>query len=348
MKVLRENVPLPDAQDNERFTMDMENGFCVSVMSYGATLLTVHAADRQGVSENVVCCFENLADYTSAGGYLGASVGPVAGRIAHARFTLDGQEYHTDPNENGNTLHSGSGGISHRLWQAEEPICEQECITLRMYIDLPDGDGGFPGNRRITAEFLVEAHALTIRYITQSDAPTPANLTNHAYFDLSARFDGSALEQLVTIPAERVLVNGATNLPEQFLSVEKQPYDLRKPIRIRDAALRSGDKERLSRQRGFDNAFDLAGTSSPQVTLLDLDSGRKMTVETKQHAVVHYAGGFMSDLPTLHKGKIPVQGSGVCFETQDYPNAYALGLPIQTATPDAPCIQETKFTFTNT
>ena len=67
---------------------------------------------------------------------------------------------------------------------------------VRLAVDLPDGEGGFPGNRRIEASFEVEPPAtlrLTIKATT--DAPTLMNCANHSYWtmDGGATWDGQRL-----------------------------------------------------------------------------------------------------------------------------------------------------------
>lgn len=348
MKVIREHLPLPGFEGNERFTLQNENGFSVSLMSFGATLLTISAADRAGNYQNILCCYENLSDFVTAEGYLNATVGPVAGRIAGASFQINGKDYTLEKNNKGNTLHSAGGGVSHLLWQTEEIFSDDHTAWVCLSIRLANQLGGFPGNRRIFAEFSIVDTTLTICYMLETDEETPANLTNHAYIDLSGRFDGSALRQKLQINAERVLLNDEENLPTRFANVTDTPYDLRKSLPIAAAAQRPGDVERLQRQRGFDNAYDLAGSPIPQIILSDAESGRTLEVSTDQHAVVLYAGGFMDSLPAFMGDLIPVQGAGICLETQDYPNAFALGLPLQTATPQTPCVQKTTYRFTVT
>ena len=64
------------------------------VLLYGATLQKLIYKDT-----NVVLGYETEAKYRKNGGYLGATVGRYANRIACGRFEIDGREYNVGCNE---------------------------------------------------------------------------------------------------------------------------------------------------------------------------------------------------------------------------------------------------------
>ena len=67
---------------------------------------------------DLVVGYDTIAGHQKAR-YYGATIGPVAGRIAGTRFTIDGKEYQTEDNDNGNTLHGGFKGLDTDTWKAE-------------------------------------------------------------------------------------------------------------------------------------------------------------------------------------------------------------------------------------
>ncbi|MEO0944272.1 MAG: galactose mutarotase [Pseudomonadota bacterium] len=128
--------------------------------------------------------------------YNGAVVGPVANRIADGRahyFDLEhgDTQLEFEKNENGSTtLHSGSTGTHAQVWD----IVEQTENTLTLRLELPDGTGGFPGNRTLMAEYSVHGHAFGAVFQASSDKPTWINLALHPYWRLAtAGRDGSRL-----------------------------------------------------------------------------------------------------------------------------------------------------------
>lgn len=60
-----------------------------------------------------------MQGYLNSHGYVGATVGRVANRIAGAKFTLDGKAYKVSANENGNCLHGGEKGFDKRFYEAK-------------------------------------------------------------------------------------------------------------------------------------------------------------------------------------------------------------------------------------
>ena len=98
-------------------------------MSYGAILVDLIVPDKNGHSADVVLGYDKLSDYFVNGCFFGSVIGPNANRIANAKFTLDGVEYHLDPNDGVNNLHSHKELGSHkRVW-------DEMCIRDRFSAD---------------------------------------------------------------------------------------------------------------------------------------------------------------------------------------------------------------------
>ncbi|NNE89098.1 MAG: galactose mutarotase [Silicimonas sp.] len=114
--------------------------------------------------------------------YHGAVVGPVANRIAGAQATIDGRDCTFESNERDiTTLHSGSTGVHARDWTVEAK--DKKFVSLSLA--LADGDGGFPGNRVLIANFEVIETALHVHFEAETDAPTGINLALHPYWTLA-------------------------------------------------------------------------------------------------------------------------------------------------------------------
>jgi aldose 1-epimerase len=172
---------LPDGRAVRRITI-AAGELTVSVLTLGAILQDVRLA---GVGHGLTLGSDRLADYLSGMHWWGSLVGPVANRIGGARAVVDGVERQFPANQDGrHALHSGPVSLCHKLWD----VVEESGAHVVLAVDLPDGEGGFPGNRRVTARFAVAAPAaLTLEITTTSDAATLVNITNHSYWNL----DGS-------------------------------------------------------------------------------------------------------------------------------------------------------------
>ena len=152
------------------------------------------APDRYGRLTDVVGGFDSLWDYEHADGYLGALVGRVANRINKGKFSLNGVDYTLYCQSDGNHLHGGCVGYSHRLWnvvrvsKADDPEPE-----LVLTIASPDGDEGYPGDVGVTVTYRLTADsALSIRYeATVEGKATPPELDQSYLFQFGRlRFGG--------------------------------------------------------------------------------------------------------------------------------------------------------------
>jgi aldose 1-epimerase len=150
-----------------------------ALLTYGSILQSVRL---DGVGHDLTLGSNRLEDYEGPMQYHGALVGPVANRINGARAVIDGHEYQFDANQGGrHLLHSGDGGTHARVWRLAE-VTDTACtLTLK----LADGEGGFPGNRRVSARWSVERTAtLRLEVTVTTDAPTIVNFCNHSYWNL--------------------------------------------------------------------------------------------------------------------------------------------------------------------
>lgn len=159
-----------------------------TILTYGARL---HALSLDG-SPNLAVASPDLAGYLGPLRYYGAVVGPVANRIAGAAAPIGGIEYQFEANQNQrHCLHSGSG-IHTGLWTAETVSGDGVSLAL----SLPDGAGGFPGNRRFMASYRIDGTDLHVDLAATTDAPTLVNLAHHGYWSLdgSRSWQGHRLE----------------------------------------------------------------------------------------------------------------------------------------------------------
>ncbi len=81
----------PDGQPWNLITLRNNAGMVVTLMDWGATLLSAQVPLANGEVREALLGCAAPENYTRQAAYLGASVGRYANRIANSRFTLDGQ-----------------------------------------------------------------------------------------------------------------------------------------------------------------------------------------------------------------------------------------------------------------
>ncbi len=286
----------------------------VDIVPWGGSIRAIRVPDRAGRLVDVCLGYDTPEEYRTMGGALGALVGPYANRISTAAFTLGGKTCRLVANEGENTLHSGPAGFHHGIWK----LSMAGENSLLCVMEAADGEGGFPGSRRVEVTYPLADGALTIDYKATSDADTVFNLTNHAYFNLAGAGEGSVEDHIITMAAEAFTPAEPDNVPTgELRPVAGTPWDLRRPTRLGDV-LKAPE---LVPTGGFDQNFVLdPARSGPAAVVTCPRTGITMTVETDMEGVQLYSAGTMSQR-TGKGGKTYLPIGGLCLETQHFPDA---------------------------
>jgi aldose 1-epimerase len=306
----------------EIYKLTNAHGVEARVMTYGATLVSLTAPDRSGHFKNIVLGFDSLEPYLAGVPYYGATVGRYANRIAKGHFTLDGKTYQLATNDGPNSLHGGKRGFDKQIWQAE-PLAASRGAAVQMTLVSAAGEEGYPGE--LTAQVIYrldEQNNLEIEYRATTTAPTPVNLANHAYFNLTGEPKVPVLDHVVTLNADRFTPVDATLIPTgELRSVAGTPFDFRSPHAV--GARIGAQDEQLRLGRGYDHNWVLNKTGpgiSLAAVVTDPKSGRSLEVRTTQPGVQFYTGNFMDGKPA-GVGSVYAHRTGLCFETQHFPDS---------------------------
>jgi aldose 1-epimerase len=303
------------------FFLKGENGFTVAVTNYGARIVAIYAAAKNGGLHDVVLGFDSIDNYLNTGEiYHGAIVGRYANRIAKGKFSIDNKTYTLPVNNGPNHLHGGLKGFESVIW--EVIVCDSEKISLQ-YIS-PDGEQGYPGNLTSTVTYSIKDTSLVIDFEAVTDQPTVVNLTNHAYFNLNGQGEGSVHDHDLMINAEYFTPVDNTLIPTgELRPVEGTPFDFRKFHKIGERV--DGEDVQLKTGGGYDHNFVLKTKESDELILAakakgDL-TGIELEVWTTEPGVQLYTGNFMKGTNTLKYGKKDTIRSGFCLETQHFPDS---------------------------
>lgn len=308
--VSRENWgKLPDGQTVELFTL-RDGPLTVQISNFGARIVAIRVPDRSGQTGDVVLGFPSVERYLEPrNSVMGATVGRFANRIARGHFALDGSEYTIPINNNGNALHGGTVGFDKKIWTSR---------VLRNGVEMsllsPDGDMGFPGNLSVQVTFTLvkhgHDHALSIAYRANTDRATVINLTNHAYFNLSATGKDPVFDDVAWIDADRYTPVDATGIPTgQLEPVRETAFDFTTPHAI-------GEK---APERGYDQNFVLNARHGRSINaeIKDPKSGRTLQVITTQPGLQFY----VPRLPTPPSAAPRFGIAAFCLETQHFPDS---------------------------
>ena len=305
------------------FTLTNVNGIEVRVMTYGAAVVSLRTPDRAGNLKNIVLGFDSFEPYLAGVPYFGATVGRYANRIANGRFTLDGKTYQLPQNNGPNSLHGGTRGFDKRVWRAQ--VLESTSgPSLRLSYRSAAGEEGYPGELIAHVTYrLKDDNSLAIDYDATTTAPTPINLANHAYFNLTGDPEQSILGHVLTIHADRFTPVDATLIPTgELRAVAGTPLDFRVP-RVIGSHIDDED-EQLRFGHGYDQNWVLnhpvPATLSSAAVLTDPQSGRMLEIRTTQPGLQFYSGNFLGGNPV--GGAMPFKRrTGLCLETHHFPDS---------------------------
>lgn len=302
------------------YILENKNHTVVKVTDFGATLVSVLFADKDGVMKDMVLGYDDVASYEKGTSCFGATIGRNGNRIKGARFTIDGKEWVIEANENNNSLHSGKNGFNHLMWEMKES--GDNYVTFYHYS--PQEEQGFPGNMHVTVTYtLDDEDTVHITYHAKADADTVMNFTNHSYFNLAGHDSGVMLDQKLQLFADAYTPDeDSHSIPTgEIAPVAGTPMDFTtmKPIG-QDI---NADFEQLHFTGGYDHNYvlsDKPGTMR-QMAKAECDaSGIAMDAYTECCGVQLYAGNFIGT-QTGKGGVTYGDRHGFCLESQFYPNA---------------------------
>ncbi|QDT69431.1 Aldose 1-epimerase precursor [Planctomycetes bacterium MalM25] len=303
------------------YTLKNNAGMSITLLDYGATLVSAEVPDRDGRFADVMLGFDNIEQYQSDDNqYFGCTTGRFASRLAKGKFTLDGKEYILECNDGPNHLHGGGErALSKVVWSTEG--VEGDSITFR-YVS-PDGEEGYPGEVEVRITYtLTNDNTIRMLHTATTDKPTVINLMNHAYFNLAGAGAPTIKDHLVTIYADKYTPADETLIPTgDIASVEGTPLDFRTPTTI---GARVDELNDLPGS-GYDNNYllregPLVDGLRKAAKLHDPASGRTLNVLSDHPGMQFYSGNFLFGQKGKG-GKTYAHRSACCFEPQLFPDA---------------------------
>lgn len=324
-QVQQEHFGITESGDSVTlYTLSNAQGMKVAIMDYGGIITSIHVPDREGNMGNVVLGFDNLTQYEGRHPFFGALVGRYANRIGGAQFTLDDSTYTLAANNGPNSLHGGLKGFDKQMWESKPFQAEKEVGVVLEYVST-DGEEGYPGTLTTVVTYtLTDDNELTIKYKATTDKRTILNLTNHSYFNLT---DGGATDILgheLILDADLFTPVDSNMIPTgELRPVEGTPFDFRSAKAIGQDIDMEGNQQ-IAYGGGYDHNYVINREGEGLVKfaeVYDPVSGRQMEVSTTLPGVQLYCGNFLDGSLTGPGGKTYNKRSGLCLETQHYPDS---------------------------
>lgn len=315
-----------DGKKVDLYTLTNKNGMVVQITNFGTRIVNIWVPDKDGVFRDVALGHNTIGEYQTTGEkYFGSTVGRYANRIAGGQFTLDGNTYQLPLNDGRNSLHGGPKGYFDVVFDAQPYKTEAgEDAVLFSYLS-PDGEMGYPGNLDLKIRMVVsgDKNEIRISYEATTDAPTVVNLSNHSFFNLSGEGNPTIEDHMMKIYASAFTPTDSSLIPTgEIAPVAGTPLDFTQYYRIGDRI--GADYEPLLLGKGYDHNWVLDNTANGVGLAAEVyspESGILMQVYTDEPGVQFYSGNFMTGRVIGKTGKPYPHRSGLCLETQKYPDS---------------------------
>ena len=298
------------------YTLTNAAGMQVGIINYGAILTKIITKDKTGALGDVITGYESIDGYVQKGNpYFGAIIGRYANRLAKGAYKVDGVAYTAAINNNGQSLHGGLKGFDKVLWEAV--VLPGDSSIQLSYVSV-DGEEGYPGNLKVQVVYtLTENNSIKIEYTATTDKTTVLNLTNHAYFNLTAGKSPNIYEHIVQLNANKYTPVDSNLIPTgELLDVKGTPMDFTTPKKV------GQDLDKVA--GGYDHNWVLNKVEglAEIASVYEPISGRYLTVATTEPGIQFYTGNFLTGTLTgTKKGIVYNKHYALTLETQHFPDS---------------------------
>lgn len=303
---------------NIRRVVLQNNELSVHLTNIGAGIVAIHAPDRQGIYKNIVAGFDDLAGYSTNKDYLGCTVGRYANRITKGRFSLQGEDFQLAINDAPNHLHGGFNGFHQKIWDIEKSTQQDSQSSVTFHYVSTDAEEGYPGNLRVSVSYTLAKNQLSIHFTATTDKPTPVNLTNHSYFNLSGFESPTIHDHILRINADHYTEKSAANTSTgRILPVAGTQLNFTEPTTIGKGI------HHFPADMGYDHNFVLRQNAAMGIAavLSEPVSGRALTVRTNKPGLQVYTANYFDGTTIGAQGKPYLKHGAIALETQFFPDS---------------------------
>ena len=307
----------PDGRHVRLFTIRNAKGLVLQLSEYGAAVISLKVPDREGKVEEVTLAHRAFEASLDNPDFFGVTVGRFGNRIAGGEFTLDGKKYelatNNEPGGLPSHVHGGVKGFDKKVWKGQ-PVIRPNASGVCFTCFSDEMEEGYPGTLTTHVTYwLTEENELVFEVTATTDAPTPVNIINHCYWNLSGDLEKDILTHELRLEADAFLPTDRGLIPTgERAPVTGTPMDFTRSTSIGERI--EADFEPLQFAGGYDHCWVVRNFDGeelqPVAALRDPGSGRVMEVLSDQPGVQFYAGNFL-----------PKERTGLCLETEAFPNS---------------------------
>ncbi len=159
-----------------------------------------------------------------------------------------------------------------------------------------------------------------MQYEYVCDKDTPANITNHNYFNLNGHGRGTILNHYVHINAEKYCrANDELLALAPAVNVEGTPFDFRNARKI-ISGINTYSPEIISAGGGYDHCYEISDNTKAVAEAVSDVTGIKLEVFSDMPAMQFYTGNQIGHVHGKN-GAIYNSFDGFAMECQKFPNA---------------------------
>ncbi|KAF7397454.1 hypothetical protein HZH68_008676 [Vespula germanica] len=273
------------------YTMINNNRMEVTVITWGASIVSLKCPDKFGHSTDIVLGFDDLKSYMNPvlNPFIGCVLGRCANRIKNGCFSIKDKDYELTKNDNNHHIHGGTNGFGRQIWNSHI----DDCSVVMSYLS-EDGEEGYPGAVLATVRFkLTPDNKLEIHMRATTSKTTIINMSHGSLFNLAGHDAGE-----VELKKHKVLLNCdrwtfsdySDSIPTGAIrGVGGTVMDFRIPRLLGEYM------EKVPPGEGFDHNFCVTknwqSDSSFVARALHMKSGRVLEVYSDQPGLQFYTGG---------------------------------------------------------
>lgn len=271
----------------------LENEYIkLAFLDYGAIITSLYFKKH---NLETVLSYDDINHYLNNDIQLGAScVGPYAGRIENASYTINDKKVELDKNHGNHSIHGGFNNLSNTKFNVE--IIEN-CATLSTtYNDLT-----------IKVVFTLNSDVLKQETFATTKEATLFNPTNHTYFTLG----GNCLDYKLNLNTDYMYYLNSESIPRKKVMIENSDFE---NVNGKDI-LKNISSSQFNYTKFIDHPFHL---KSNIITISN--DIYDLSIETNQKFAVVYCGNYLSECDKKINNQTPYDHMGICIETQNVPN----------------------------